>query len=147
MKAVVRIFPVNSGEGQYFDPVIKHNGLAVRTKGFCTDVFFTQALGWIRSCQQRGQPFFAFISTNAPHGPMIAPERYRNPFLERGYDGNLAGYFGMIENIDDNMGHLMEKMKEWKLKDNTLLIFLSDNGQSAGYDIYNAGKGQQRDSV
>jgi arylsulfatase len=132
-------FPVNSGEGRYFNPVIKHNGIAVNTRGFCTDVFFTQALGWIRSNMQSGQPFFAFISTNAPHGPMIAPEKYRKRFLESGHNETLAGYFGMIENIDDNMGRLMQKLKEWELEKNTLLIFLSDNGQSAGYSMYNAG--------
>jgi len=137
-------FPVNSGDGRYFDPVIKHNGMAVKTKGFCTDVFFKQALGWIKSCMDGDKPFFAYISTNAPHGPMIAPEKYKKRFIEMGYDEGLVGFFGMIENIDYNMGVLMDKIKEWDLEENTLLIFMSDNGQSTGTRIYNAGmKGQK----
>ncbi|MCK4748023.1 MAG: arylsulfatase [Bacteroidales bacterium] len=132
-------FPTNSGAGRYFNPVIKHNGVAVKTKGFCTDVFFKQALGWIKTRKDGDQPFLAYISTNAPHGPMIAPEKYRQRFTELGYNENLSGYFGMIENIDDNMGLLMSKLKEWDLEDNTLLIFMSDNGQSAGKNVYNAG--------
>ncbi len=132
-------FPTNDGEGRYFSPVIKHNGLAVKTKGFCTDVFFKQALGWIKSCKEKHQPFLAFISTNAPHGPMIAPDHYKQRFLELGYNETLSGYFGMIENIDDNMGLLLSKLKEWELEENTLLIFMSDNGQSAGTQVYNAG--------
>ncbi len=132
-------FPTNSGERRYFDPVIKHNGVAVKTKGFCTDVFFKQALGWIKSRKDHDQPFFAYISTNAPHGPMIAPEQYRQRFLDLEYDEKLAGYFGMIENIDQNMGLLMSKLKEWDLETSTLLIFMSDNGQSAGAKVYNAG--------
>jgi len=132
-------FPTNSGEGRYFDPVIKHNGMAVKTKGFCTDVFFKQALGWIKSCKDGDKPFFAYISTNAPHGPMIAPEKYKKRFIEMGYDERLVGFFGMIENIDDNMGVLMDKINEWGLEENTLLIFMSDNGQSTGTRIYNAG--------
>ena len=132
-------FPTNSGEGRYFNPVIKHNGMAVKTKGFCTDVFFRQALAWIKSCKERDEPFFAYISTNAPHNPMIAPENYTKRFTDLGYDEILSGYFGMIENIDDNMGLLMDKLKEWDLEENTLLIFMSDNGQPAGLQIYNAG--------
>ncbi|RMF99934.1 MAG: arylsulfatase, partial [Planctomycetota bacterium] len=122
-------FPPNR-ENRYFDPVIKHNGKLVKTHGFCTDVFFRQALGWIKQCKDGDKPFFAYIPTNAPHGPMIAPEEYKKPFLEAGFDGSTAARFGMIVNIDDNMGLLMQKMDEWGLWENTLLIFLTDNGQS-----------------
>jgi len=133
-------FPPNGIEdGRYFDPVINHNGLAVKTKGFCTDVFFKQALDWIKSCRDREEPFFAYITTNAPHSPMIAPEKYKKRFSELGYNDRLIGYYGMIENIDDNMGLLMDKMKEWGLEENTLLIFISDNGPAMGNEIYNAG--------
>jgi arylsulfatase A-like enzyme len=60
-------------ENRYFDCVIRHNTKFVKTKGFCTDVFFRQALGWIKKRKDKKNPFFAFITTNAPHGPMIAP--------------------------------------------------------------------------
>ena len=102
----------------------------MNTKGFCTDVFFQAALGWTKQQLDAGKPFFTYISPNAPHGPMIAPEKYKKRFLDMGYDGNLAGRYGMIENIDDNMGLLMKKLDEWKAWDNTLVIFMTDNGQA-----------------
>lgn len=125
-------------KNSYFDPKIKHNGTFVQTEGFCTDIFFDQALGWMKSVQGE-KPFFLYLSSNAPHGPMHAPDSYTKRFLERGLDRKLVGFCGMIENIDDNMGRLMQKLDEWELSDNTLLIFMTDNGTAAGDRIYNAG--------
>ncbi len=122
--------PNTEAEGRYFDNVIRHNGAFVQTRGFCTDVFFQAALGWIKEQDKAGQPFFAYVSTNAPHGPYIAPEEYKKPFLDMGFDEDTAGRYGMIKNIDDNMGLMMEKMEEWGLYENTLLIFMTDNGQA-----------------
>jgi arylsulfatase len=127
-------------KNRYFDCVIRHNTKFVQTKGFCTDVFFQQALGWIKQQKDQDGPFLAYISTNAPHGPMIAPQRYRKPFLDAGFDAATAGRYGMIANIDDNMGLLMQKMDEWKLHDNTLLIFMTDNGQAGGRNVRKGGK-------
>lgn len=124
-------FPPNRvREGRYFDNVILHNDTIVQTRGFCTDVFFQAALGWIRKQHESDTPFFAFITPNAPHGPMIAPEKYKARFIELGYDDNTAGRYGMIENIDDNFGLLMNKLDEWKAWENTLVIFMTDNGQA-----------------
>ncbi len=124
-------FPPNRNrDGLYFDNVILHNNLIVQTKGFCTDVFFQAALGWIKQQHQNGTPFFAYIAPNAPHGPMIAPEKYKRRFAELGWDENTQGRYGMIENIDDNFGLLMQKLDEWRLWDNTLVIFMTDNGQA-----------------
>lgn len=122
-------FPPNK-ENRYFDNVILHNDTIVQTEGFCTDVFFEAALGWIRDQQKADTPFFAYITPNAPHGPMIAPEKYAKRFLDLGYDKNTAGRYGMIENIDDNFGLLMDKLDEWKLWEDTLVIFMTDNGQA-----------------
>lgn len=113
---------------KYFDPAIRHNGRFVKTKGFCTDIFFTQALAWIKEQGEAKQPFFACISTNAPHGPFIAPPKNRKRFTDLGFDERTAGFYGMIENIDENMGLLLAKLDEWGLSENTVLIFLSDNG-------------------
>ena len=115
--------------GRYFDNVLLHNDTLVQTKGFCTDVFFQAALGWIKKQHQSKTPFFAYIPTNAPHGPMLAPEKNRKRFLDLGYDDITAGRYGMIENIDENVGLLMRKLDEWKAWDNTLVIFMTDNGQ------------------
>ena len=130
-------FPPNrEAKGRYFDNVILHNDTLVQTKGFCTDVFFTAALGWIKTQHETGTPYFAYITPNAPHGPMIAPEKYKKPFLAAGWDEKTAGRYGMIQNIDDNMGRLLKHLREWNALENTLLIFMTDNGQ--------AGRGAKR---
>ena len=124
-------FPPNrEKEGRYFDNVILHNDKLVQTKGFCTDVFFQAALGFIKQQHEADKPFFAYIAPNAPHGPMIAPDEYKKPFADEGWDGNTAGRYGMIKNIDDNFGQLVKKLDEWKLWDDTLVIFMTDNGQA-----------------
>jgi arylsulfatase A-like enzyme len=118
--------PMDVPQNKYQDPVIRHNGRFVKTTGFCTDVFFSQALRWIQ--QNKDQPFFAYISTNAPHGPFIAPQSKREKFSRYGFKASQQGFYGMIENIDDNVGRLMAQLKAWKLDANTLVIFTSDNG-------------------
>ncbi len=137
---------------KYLDPVIRHNGRFVQTHGFCTDVFFTAALGWIKQKATAKEPFFAYISTNAPHGPFIAPEKNSKRFTDLGFGKDQAGFYGMIENIDENLGRLMTKLDEWKIADNTILIFMSDNGMTGGgsgqpgkdlapgFPFYNAGQ-------
>jgi len=122
-------FPPNKDD-RYFNNVILHNDTIVQTKGFCTDIFFKAALGWIREMDETDKPFFAYITPNAPHGPMIAPESYAKRFTDLGYDKNTAGRYGMIENIDDNFGILMDKLDEWGLWEDTLVIFMTDNGQA-----------------
>ncbi|MEE2640513.1 MAG: arylsulfatase [Planctomycetota bacterium] len=124
-------FPPNrGGAGRYFDNVILHNDTIVQTRGFCTDVFFQAALGWIRKNHEAKTPYFAYITLNAPHGPMIAPEKYKKRFADLGWDAGTQGRYGMIENIDDNFGLLMERLDEWNAWENTLLIFMTDNGQA-----------------
>jgi arylsulfatase len=131
-------FPPNQQkEGKYFDNVILHNDTIVQTKGFCTDVFFEAALGWMKKKYEADQPFFAYISPNAPHGPMLAPEKYKKRWLDAGWDENVAGRYGMIENIDDNFGILMQKLDEWNAWDNTLVIFMTDNGQDGRFGTKN----------
>ncbi|MCG8650042.1 MAG: sulfatase-like hydrolase/transferase, partial [Pirellulales bacterium] len=122
-------FPPNR-TNRYFDCVILNDDTIVQTKGFCTDVFFTAALGWTKEQLDAKRPFFTYLALNAPHGPMIAPEKYKQRFLDLGYDGNTAGRYGMIENIDDNFGLLMDKLDQWNAWDNTLVIFMTDNGQA-----------------
>ena len=139
--------PNRDKKGRYFDNVIRHNDTLVQTKGFCTDVFFQAALGWMKERYDSKTPFFAYIAPNAPHGPMIAPEKYTKRWLEAGWDANTAGRYGMIENIDDNFGLMMKKLDEWKAWDNTLVIFITDNGQAGrrgkrngkAEDIFTAG--------
>lgn len=120
-------FPVNE-ENLYFDNVLLHNDTIVQTKGFCTDLFFNAGLAWIKKQHEAKQSYFAYISLNAPHAPLVAPEKYTKRFRELGYDNGTAGRYGMIENIDDNFGRMMDQLAEWKALDNTLVIFMTDNG-------------------
>ncbi|MEM7383773.1 MAG: arylsulfatase [Verrucomicrobiota bacterium] len=122
-------FPPNQ-KNRYFDCAILHNDTIVKTKGFCTDVFFQGAIGWMNEQRRTKEPFFAYISTNAPHGPMIAPERYAKRFLDLGYDKGTAGRYGMLENLDENFGLLTKKLDQWNAWENTLVIFMTDNGQA-----------------
>lgn len=117
---------------KYFNPAIRHNGKFVRTEGYCTDLFFTAALGWIKQIKEKDKPFFAYITTNAPHGPFIAPPANTKRFTDLGFSAKTAGFYGMIENIDENMGRLMGKIEEWNLAEDTLMIFMSDNGMTGG---------------
>ena len=117
---------------KYFDPFIRHNGSFVKTKGYCTDIFFTAGLGWMKQMSEEKKPFFAYISTNAPHGPFIAPPKNTKRFTDLGFSERDAGFYGMIENIDENVGRLMKKLDQWDLSKDTILIFMSDNGSVGG---------------
>lgn len=135
-------FPGSCGDAPdngYFDPAILHNGKFVKTKGYCTDVFFSQSLQWIDERRREEAPFFAYVTPNAPHDPFISPgpefeDRYKTMDLGR----NGAAYYAMISNIDANMGRLFDRLREWGLEENTLVIFMTDNGHSVPH-LYNAG--------
>lgn len=129
---------------KYFDPVIRHNGKFVKTKGFCTDVFFSEATEWIAKMKGGEEPFFAYIATNAPHSPFVATPESKKRFLDMGFNDQRAGFFGMIENIDANLGKLMQKMDEWDLWKDTVFIFMSDNGMEG--QVAQAGKVLGKDS-
>ena len=130
----------------YFDPIIKHNGTFEKTKGYCTDVFFQQSLTWIKQQKDKKNPFFAYVPTNAPHGPFIVDKKYSSLFKGKA-KGKQASFLGMIVNIDENMGLLMNKLEEWDLAKDTLVIFMTDNGSARGAGIYNAGMKGAKGSV
>ena len=121
----------------YFSPAIKHNGRFEKTDGYCTDVFFRQAMSWIESVKGK-KPFYAYIATNVPHEPLqVRPED------EARYAGKApakaARFFGMLANLDDNVGRLLAKLAEWGIDRDTLVVFMNDNGGTAGCKLYNAG--------
>lgn len=120
-------FPPNK-KNTYFDNVLLHNETIVKTKGFCTDLFFDAALAWTKKKIDANEKYFSYIALNAPHAPLIAPEAYKKRFLEMGYDEGTAGRYGMIENIDDNFGKMMQLLEKWNALENTLIIFMTDNG-------------------
>lgn len=123
----------------YFDPVIRHNGRFERTKGYCTDVFFAQALTWIEARKDQDAPFFAYITPNAPHVPLICPDEYQRMYSKLNLDEKTQKYFGMCTNIDDNVGKLVNRLTDWGIEKNTLLLFMTDNGGTGGVKVFNAG--------
>ena len=114
----------------YFDDTYFHNGTPEKSQGYCTDIWFDAAMRFIEV--NRSRPFFAYIPTNAPHGPFNVAEKYSDL-----YSGNPnvpnAHFYGMITNIDENMGRLMERLDRLALADDTILIFTTDNGTAAGF--------------
>jgi arylsulfatase A-like enzyme len=120
----------DNSENTYFDSVLLHNGTVVRTKGFCTDLFFKAAMAWINRQHADGKPFFAYIPLNAPHSPMIAPKTFKRRFLDLGFDENSAARYGMIENIDENLGLLLADLEKQGMLEETLVVFMTDNGMS-----------------
>jgi arylsulfatase A-like enzyme len=129
--------------GAYFDATLRHNGAWVKTKGYVSDVITEAAIQFIQ--KKSDQPFFVYLPFNCPHSPHQVPDEYRRHHGEQDFavdkfpkDGHpmaathdpdvLARVYGMIENIDDNVGRLLAKLDELKLADNTILVFFSDNG-------------------
>ena len=135
-------YPGSGGDApgnMYTDPALLHNGKFEKTKGYCTDLFFGQAIKWMDEKRKADAPFFTYIALNVAHGPLQCPEE-----TFRHYEGkvpqNVARFFGMIETLDTNFGILLKKLDEWGLAENTLVIFLgSDNGGTAGVQLFNAG--------
>ena len=122
----------------YFSPTILHNGKFEKTRGYCTDVFFNQALSWIDSVKGK-KPFFCYLATNAPHAPLLVRPEDEKRYADKVKERSVAKFFGMIANIDDNVGRMLEKLKEWNIERDTLVIFMNDNGGTAGVSVFNAG--------
>ena len=115
----------------YFDDTYFHNGLPKKYQGYCTDVWFNEGMRFIQDQVDKGQPFFAYIATNAPHGPFHIEEKYVAPYRDN-EDIVNPNFYGMISNIDENIGKLMEMLAQKGYDENTLVIFMTDNGTSAG---------------
>lgn len=128
----------------YFDPVLKKNGKEVKTKGYCTDVFTDAAIGFMTA--EAKKPFFAYVAYNCPHAPYQVPDDLAKPYSK--LDLTAAGFpktgqpwatpkvntdeiaraYAMIENIDTNFARMMKALDDKKLAENTIVIFLTDNG-------------------
>jgi arylsulfatase A-like enzyme len=145
----------------YFDPILKTNGQDVKTKGYCTDVFTNAAIKFLTA--DPAKPFFAYVAYNCPHGPFQVPDELAAPY--RKLDLSPAGFpkvgqpwankkttsetiaraYGMIENVDSNFGRLMKALDDAKLAENTVVVFLTDNGP--GGARFNAGLRARKGTV
>jgi len=130
----------------YFDPVLSHNGKDVRAKGYCTDVFADAAVAFIEANADR--PFFAYLATNAPHNPLDVADAYWKPFAEKGLDEKTARIYGMIANLDENVGKVLDTLDRLKLAEDTIVCFMTDNGPALQDGArYNAGLRDGKGSV
>jgi arylsulfatase len=117
-------------DGRYF-----HNGVAMRFQGHCTDFWFDAAMAWMKERKRHGEPFLCYLATNAPHAPHIDLEEYVRPYRGKG----PAAFFGMIAHVDRRFGALERFLAAEKLKDDTIVVFMTDNGGTAGVATFNAG--------
>ena len=123
-------------DNAYFDCTYNHNGRREKFSGYTTDVFFSEAIKWMRAAADAGKPFFCYLPTAAAHAPLLVPAKYRD--LYKSQKPNVARFFGMIANIDENLARLDDFLRETGLRDNTLLIFMTDNGGTAGVSVFNS---------
>ncbi|MFO1064233.1 MAG: sulfatase-like hydrolase/transferase [Pirellulales bacterium] len=115
----------------YFDDVYWSGDKLKPERGYCTDVFFSAAADFIKA--QSDQPFFCYVAANAPHGPYLVPEQYKKPYVDQGVPEPMASFYGMIANIDENLGRLLKLLDEQGKADNTIVVFMTDNGTAAGF--------------
>lgn len=130
-------------DNDYFDTHYLHNGQPQRAKGYCTDIWFDKAMAWMDTCRRRREPFFCYLPTNAPHFPEWVAEKYSRQYEGKG----PAPYFGMLANLDENLGRLETFLNRTGLRDNTILIFITDNGGVTGVKLHNAGMSAGKTSL
>jgi arylsulfatase len=132
------------GDSSYFDPVLWKNGVQKSYKGYCSDIFTDQALGFIEI--NSNGPFFCYLAFNAPHTPLQVPDKYYKMYSDtdpsRGYEKlmqpqipmtekdkeDARRVYAMVSNIDENVGKVLKKLDELRLSENTVVIFMTDNG-------------------
>jgi len=152
--------PAGPPDNSYFDPSLLHNGKRIQTQGYCSDVYTDAVIRFIT--EHRSEPFFVYLPFNCPHGPFQIAEEYFKPYEEmnlkpgdfpkvphghplKSIPPNTAKVYGMVQNIDDNLGRLFEKLDQLGLAENTIVFFLTDNGPNGAR--YNAGMRAHKGSV
>ncbi len=115
----------------YFDDTYFRNGTPEKAKGYCTDVWFDEAEQFVST--HKGEPFFMYLSLNAPHGPFNVPESYASIYDDAPLQDRQKNFYGMITQLDERFGQLRQLLKDTGIEDNTLLVFMTDNGTAAGY--------------
>lgn len=140
-------------DSSYFNPILWKNGEMFQSKGYCSDVFTDSAIEFID--RNKEQPFFLYLAFNAPHAPLQVPQKYYDLYKDidpsSGFEDDDRPFpkmnektkeqarkvYAMVTNIDDNLNKLLDHLEELHLSDNTLVIFMTDNGPQ--HDRYLAG--------
>jgi arylsulfatase A-like enzyme len=154
-----------AGDSSYFNPVLFKNDKPVQTQGYCSDVFTNEAINFIKKNKEKSEnPFFAYLSFNAPHTPLQLPVEYYNLYKNLQFNADsfdvydeavekmtpveieaARKVYGMVTNIDDNIGALIKSLKEQDIYDNTIIVFLTDNGPQ--HNRYKLGLRARKSSV
>jgi arylsulfatase A-like enzyme len=130
-------------DSSYFDPTLMHNGVLENYQGYCSDVYTDEAIKYIKENSEK--PFFIYLSYNAPHTPLQLPQEYYDMYKDidpaSGFDKedrlpemtekdkeDARKVYGMVTNLDDNIGRVLKALKKQNIDENTLVIFLTDNG-------------------
>lgn len=129
------------GEESYFDPYLFKNGEPVKYRGYCTDLFTDATIDFIESHQD--EPFFAYLATNAPHSPLQIADEWADPFRKKGVNETHSRLYGMVENIDMNVGRILAKLDELGLAESTLVVYTSDHGPCGSARNPEAPQGQR----
>lgn len=152
-------------EGAYTDPVLQHNGESVQESGYCTDVYYDHALEFIEQQTKASKPFFVYLPDNCPHGPFNdVPKKWWDVYKDQDLSNEKfpqvpGGYpvrnrkksdvtnriFSMISNVDENIGRLQAKLSDLGIRDNTIVIFMTDNGPNG--ERYTCGLRGRKTSV
>ena len=126
--------------GHYFSPMLERNGRIVKGEGFCIDDFTNQAMKFMEDCVEKERPFFTYIPYNTPHSPMQVPDEFWEKFAkkplklkneqqpEKENDSHKRCALAMCENLDWNVGRVLEKLRELKVEEETIVIWFHDNG-------------------
>lgn len=110
----------------YFNPLLQHNGVEKQFSGYCNDIWFDEAEKFIE--KHKNKPFFVYLPTNLPHLPAQVPEEFYKPYIGKVRNDQMARTYGMISHIDVRFGRLLKKLEDLGIYDNTLVVFMSDNG-------------------
>lgn len=112
--------------GYYFNATYLHNDDEIKSTGYSTDFFTDNALDFIDKNSK--DPFLCYVAYNVPHSPFQVPEKYFAKYRQEGLDSLLSCVYGMVDNMDYNVNRILTRLEELKLRDNTIVIFFSDNG-------------------
>jgi arylsulfatase A-like enzyme len=136
--------------GDYFDAELERNGEYFQSKGYITDAVTNEAIDFIE--KNKDEPFFCYVPLPTPHSPMQVPDEYWNRFKDKPLamdhkqqNAHTRAALAMVENIDDNVGRVLQKLDELKLADHTIVVYFSDNGPNG--NRWNGGMKGKKGSV
>ncbi|WP_152051702.1 arylsulfatase [Tautonia marina] len=127
----------------YFNPLLERNGRPIQPEGYISDILTDAAIDFLR--QHHDQPFFCYIPYNVPHSPDQVPDAFFQKYANQGLDPKLASVYAMTEQVDANIARLLATLDALELADETIVVFLSDNGPNT--DRYNGGMRGRKGSI